>query len=293
MTFTPTRREIMAGLASLASTSKSQAADFYDGKTISIICGYNAGGGVDLGTRLIAEHIGEHIPGNPKVIVQAMEGAGGLIAANHLYSKAAPDGLTLAVPGRGWLLKPPLGFPNTRFDPLKFLSIGSTGATNVVAFINAETGVRTAAELRNAKRKILFGGLPSATMNTAVPRLLAQLGWPIEVVAGYENTPRIILSMEQKELDAIYTPESSFVRRRDLIDAGKVIPLFQTVASLPGLPTAESLVEPKHRALMALAHDQVSVGMPLVRSTSVSGSYAPRADGASARKNAALRSGSG
>jgi hypothetical protein len=70
--------------------------------------------------------------------------------------------------------------------------------------------------------------------------------------------------MEQKELDAIYTPESSFVRRRDLLDTGKVLPLFQTIASIPGIPTADQLVEPKDRALMAVAHDQASVGMPLV-----------------------------
>ena len=249
---------------SAAFVSRARADNFYEGKTINVICGYNPGGGVDLGTRLIAEHIGEHIPGKPKLVVQAMEGAGGLIAANHVFSKAAPDGLTLAVPGRGWLFKPLLGFSNARFEPMKFAYIGSTGATSAVAFVNAETGAKSVAELKASKRKILFGGLPSATMNTAVPRLLAQLGWPIEVIAGYENTSRIIMAMEQKELDAIYTPESSFVRRRDLLDSGRVVPVFQTLPSIPGVATADSLVEAKDRALMWVAHDQASVGMPLV-----------------------------
>jgi tripartite-type tricarboxylate transporter receptor subunit TctC len=262
-----TRRQALAGLSAGAASLKAgfaRAADFYDGKTISIICGYNPGGGVDLGTRLIGENIGRFIPGSPRVIVQNMEGAGGLIAANHLYAKSAPDGLTLAVPGRDWVLKPLLNFPNARFDPLKFQYIGSTGAINIVAYVNAASGVREAMDLKTAKRKIVFGGLPGTSMNTAVPALLGQLGWQVEMIRGYDSTPRIIHAMEQKELDGIYTPDSSFVRRRDLIDNKSVIPLFQSDPVVPGLPTAVSLVEAKDRSLMVLAHGQVSVGMPLV-----------------------------
>src|SRR5262245_20482754 len=151
-----------------------------------------------------------------------MEGAGGLIAANYLAAKAAPDGLTLGVPGRGWVLRPLLGFANARFDPFAFGYVGSTGATNSVAYIRADTGIRTPADLNAATRKILFGGLPGTSMNTAIPRLLNQLGWPVDLISGYQNTPRIILSIEQRELDGIYTPEASFARRRDLVDSGRI-----------------------------------------------------------------------
>ncbi len=259
-----TRRGVIAGLGATLMAHGARAAGFYEGKTLVIICGYNPGGGVDIGTRLLAEHIGPFIPGAPRVIVQNMEGAGGLIAANNLYNRAAPDGLTLAVPGRDWLLKPLLGFQNARFEPLKFLFVGSTGANDDLAFVHRDTGVHNAADLRATKRAVLFGGLPGTTINSAVPKVLELAGWPVKVIGGYENTARIIQAMEQRELDAIYTAGTSFARRRDLLDTGVVKPVFQSVALLPDLPTAESLLDEKDRPLMALAHGQLSLGMPLV-----------------------------
>jgi hypothetical protein len=259
-----TRRAALATLGATLAPSFARAAEFYEGKTLVIVCGYNPGGGVDLGTRLIAEHIGPFIPGSPRVIVQNMEGAGGIVAANHVYNRAAPDGLTLAVPGRDWLLKPLLGFQNARFEPLKFGFIGSSGANNDVAFVHRDTGVRNAAELRAAKKPVLFGGLPGTTINSAVPKVFEILDWPVKVIGGYENTSRIIQAIEQRELDAIYTAGISFARRKDLLDGGIVHQVFQSVAMMPGIPTAESLLDPKDRPLMALAHGQLSLGLPLV-----------------------------
>lgn len=259
-----TRRAALAGLGATLMVHGARAAEFYEGKTLVIICGYNPGGGVDIGTRLLAEHIGAFIPGAPRVVVQNMEGAGGIVAANHLYNRAAPDGLTLAVPGRDWLLKPLLGFQNARFDPLKYGFVGSSGANNDVAFVHGDSGVRDAVELRVAKRAVLFGGLPGTTINSAVPKVFEILGWPVRVIGGYENTSRIIQAIEQRELDAIYTAGISFARRRDLIDGGTMRAVFQSVPLIPDLPTAESMVEEKDRPLMRLAHGQLSLGLPLV-----------------------------
>ncbi|MPZ39056.1 MAG: hypothetical protein GEU95_13520 [Rhizobiales bacterium] len=263
-----TRRDLCAGALAIGfaplSRRAAQAADFYSGKTITIICGYNPGGGVDLVTRLIGNFIGRFIPGNPRTLVQNMEGASGIVAANNLVVRAPQDGTVLAVPGRDWLLKPLLGFNNVRFDPLKLRFIGSTGATNGVAFVRGDTGVHSAADLRSAPRKILFGGVPGTTLVSAVPRLLQLRGWPVEIIGGYGNTSRIVLAMEQKEVDAVYAPESAFARRRDLLNSGTVQILFQTLPKIPGKPTAESLVDEKDRSLMRLAHGQAMLGTPLV-----------------------------
>jgi tripartite-type tricarboxylate transporter receptor subunit TctC len=259
-----TKRTVLLGLAAGACLRPALAADYYEGKTIVIVCGYNPGGGVDLGTRLIAEHLGAFVPGSPRVVVQNMEGAGGLIAANHLYNQAPRDGLTLAAPGRDWMLKPLLGFKNARFDPLRFEYIGSSGANNDIAMVHRDTGVSNGETLRAAKRPVLFGGLPGVTINTAVPKVFEMLGWPVRVIGGYDNTARIVQAIEQREVDAIYTAGVTFGRRHDLTDAGIVRPVFQSVPLLPGVATAESLVEAKDRPLMALAHGQLSLGMPLV-----------------------------
>src|SRR5438132_9212348 len=89
----------------LDCVAPGQAADFYQGKTLTVIVGYAPGGGVDATARAITRHLGRFIPGQPNIVVQNMEGAAGLIAANYLHQRAAPDGLTLAIPGRSWYIE--------------------------------------------------------------------------------------------------------------------------------------------------------------------------------------------
>src|SRR5260370_11022731 len=87
----------------IRAAAPAAADDFYQGKRITLVVGFNPGGGIDTAGRLIAKHLGRFIPGNPGVTVQNMEGAAGVIAANYL-NRAAPDGLTLGVPGRSWFI---------------------------------------------------------------------------------------------------------------------------------------------------------------------------------------------
>src|SRR5712691_476116 len=98
----PVLRFAAAFLAGLVTLPPAAGENFFAGKTITIICGYPPGGGVDAGARLIAQHLPKFIPGTPAVIVQSMPGAGGLVAANHLYAKAERTGLVVGVPGRDW-----------------------------------------------------------------------------------------------------------------------------------------------------------------------------------------------
>jgi tripartite-type tricarboxylate transporter receptor subunit TctC len=87
----------VAILASATSAASEPAADFFAGKTITLIAPSAVGGGYDLYSRFLSRFIGKHIPGNPTVIVRNMPAAGGIGAANHLYSIAAPEGLTFGV----------------------------------------------------------------------------------------------------------------------------------------------------------------------------------------------------
>src|SRR3979409_95304 len=124
----------------LAIAPHAGAEDFYAGKPLTIICGYPPGGGVDAGARLIARHLPRFIPGNPAVVVQNMPGAGGLLAANHLYAKAERSGLTVGLPGRDWTLTPTLQQPGGLFDAVKFSYIGSTGPSNNFGWVRADLG---------------------------------------------------------------------------------------------------------------------------------------------------------
>jgi tripartite-type tricarboxylate transporter receptor subunit TctC len=111
--------------------------NFYEGKTIRFIVGFSAGGGYDTYTRLIARHLGKHVPGNPVFVVDNMAGAGSLISANYIYKVAKPDGLTIGHFIGGLFLQQLLGKPGIEFDSLKFeysvcrrKTISSSGSPN-------------------------------------------------------------------------------------------------------------------------------------------------------------------
>ena len=98
--------------------------NFYRGKTLRIVVGFSAGGGFDVYSRTISRHIGRHIPGNPAVIVENMTGAGSLVAANHLFRAAKPDGLSLGNINGGLFVQQLLGWPGIEFDAVKFEHVG-------------------------------------------------------------------------------------------------------------------------------------------------------------------------
>src|SRR5205823_3461907 len=113
---------VLACLALLAwAASAGAQSRFFEGKTIRVVVGFSAGGGYDTYSRVIARHLGRHIPGKPTVIVENMPGAGSLIAANHLYKVARPDGLTVGNFAGGLVLAQVLGQQGIEFDARKFV----------------------------------------------------------------------------------------------------------------------------------------------------------------------------
>ena len=116
------------------------AQDFYQGKRITLVVGFNPGGGIDTAGRLIAKHLGRFIPGNPGVTVQNMEGAGGVIAANYL-NRTAPDGLTLGVPGRTWFIVGVVKNPSAKFEPGAMSYVGSSGVVNSALWMRPDSGI--------------------------------------------------------------------------------------------------------------------------------------------------------
>src|SRR5262245_65220372 len=88
---------VLAAMGLVPTAHAQDAAEFYRGRTVSLIAGFNPGGGADTYARLIARHIGKHMPGNPTVVVRNMQGAGSVVAANHLYNVSAKDGSELGL----------------------------------------------------------------------------------------------------------------------------------------------------------------------------------------------------
>src|SRR5262245_6385284 len=224
-------------------------ADFYEGKTVSIIVGFPPGGGVDACARLLQRHLPRFIPGNPTIVVQHMPGASGLMAANHLYAKAERSGLVLGLPGRDWVMYSALQLSGAQFDALKYGFIGSTGAVNNYGWVRADLGLKSIADLKASPGKIVIGALSPATVTASVPNMLIKHGYPLQVVTGYRGTVQITQAIEQNEVHGIFTNLATFSRRPDLIDK-TVIRLFQALPEQQDLPLVDDLVPMETRPLM-------------------------------------------
>src|SRR5918992_4486558 len=172
----------------VAATAPSLAQDFYKDKALTFIVGYSPGGTYDQYSRLIARHIGKYLPGNPTAIVENMPGAGGIIAANHLYNRAKPDGLTIAAWASPLILQQIMGNEAIKFDARKVGWVGIPGPYDTACHFSQESGIRTVDDWFAAKRPIKISSIGPGTSLSDVPKLLkAAIGLPLETVEGYKG----------------------------------------------------------------------------------------------------------
>jgi tripartite-type tricarboxylate transporter receptor subunit TctC len=255
------RTFLSAGLVACLG-SPTSAADFYQGKTLTVIVGYAPGGGVDASARAMTRHLGRFIPGRPAIVVQNMEGAAGIVSVNHLDRRVAPDGLTLAVPGRSWYIEAIVKRPGITFDPTRFTYIGSPGTVSAAAFIRASTGLTRYEELKASPKTVTFGALGATTPTAMAPALLAANGAAVKVVLGYVSTARILLALEQGEIDGTFTVGNALASRAELFS--KVVPIVQTAPVRPGVPLLRDVVRASHQPIVDLVMAPDSIGVPLV-----------------------------
>src|SRR4051794_36108725 len=253
---------VLVALFSMNVGTAARAADYYHGKTLTVIVGYAPGGGVDATALAITRHLARFIPGHPNVVVQNMEGAAGIVSVNHLDRRVAPDGLTLAVPGRSWYIEAIVKRPGITFDPVKLTYIGSPGAVSAAAFIRTSTGIKTFDELKASPKTVTFGALGSTTPTAMAPALLAANGAPIKVVLGYVSTARVLLALEQGEIDGSFTVGNALATRTDLF--GKVVPIVQTGTTRGNVPHLRDVVRESHRPIVDLVMAPDTFGVPLV-----------------------------
>jgi tripartite-type tricarboxylate transporter receptor subunit TctC len=177
-------------------------ATFYQGKTVTIISGTTAGSAYDTYARLIATHMGKHIPGNPKLIVQNMPGAGGLIAANHMYGVAKPDGLTIGMLSYGMYLDQTIGRKEVQYDVRKFNWIGSPEKSDVLFYMRSDAPYKSVEDIRKASTPPKCGSTGTAgTDYIILARLLEDtLGLKIDTVLGYPGGSEIDLAVEKGEV---------------------------------------------------------------------------------------------
>jgi tripartite-type tricarboxylate transporter receptor subunit TctC len=240
----------LAILATLAWAIPTDAqSKVFDGKTVRIVVGFSAGGGYDTYSRAIARHLGRHIPGKPTIIVENMPGAGSLIAANHLYRVAKPDGLTVGNFAGGLILAQVLGQPGIEFDARKLAWLGVPARETCVCALTRASGVSSVEAWMAAKKPVKLGGTGVGASTDDVPRILAAtLNLPIQLVRGYKGTADIRLAAESGELaGGCWQWESIKATWRQGLDSGEVAVLLQVspkpLPDLPNVPLAPSLAK--------------------------------------------------
>jgi tripartite-type tricarboxylate transporter receptor subunit TctC len=190
---------VLLVFASAAIVVAQSASDFYKTRTINLYIGYSPGGAYDLYARVIARHLGAHIPGNPTIVPQNMEGAGSLRLANYLYSVAPQDGTAIATFGRGIAFDPLLLGQGDAFNAEKMNWLGSANNEVSVCVAMKNSGVTSFQDLLT--KELTVGGTGASSDTDQFPRVLnAVLGTHFKIVQGYPGGNDVVLAMERGEV---------------------------------------------------------------------------------------------
>jgi tripartite-type tricarboxylate transporter receptor subunit TctC len=242
---------LLALVSIRVSAAHAQSDANFKGKTVKIIIGTSTGGGIDLWARLIAQHLGKHLSGEPALIVQNMPGANSIVAANYLYNIAKPDGLTVGALAAGAYLDQLLGRDSVKFDWARFTWIGSPERLEAQLYMRTDSPYKTLEDIRRAAEPPRCGGAGTGASGVIVPRVLEEtLGLKFKVVTGYQSGGEIDLAVERGELHCRAFDLGSFIAReptRTWFKTGFVKSLVQTGrerdSRLPNVPTLYELMD--------------------------------------------------
>jgi tripartite-type tricarboxylate transporter receptor subunit TctC len=221
------------------------AAPFYEGKTMRIIVGAAPGGGFDTYSRAIARHMGKYIPGNPTIIVENMPGAGFIVAVNHLYRVAKPDGLTIG----NWIgtlvLAQAVGRKGLEFDVNSFEYIGSPVRNHDTCVFAKASGITSFDRWMAASTPVKLGSTPPGATTYENSMILKEtLRLPIQVVAGYKGTSEVRVAAEAGEVAGLcgLSWASAKSTWRKGLESGEAVVVLQNAPKphpeLPNVPLA-------------------------------------------------------
>jgi tripartite-type tricarboxylate transporter receptor subunit TctC len=241
----------------------------FAGKTITIHVGYTAGGSYDLYGRLVARHLGQHLPGHPTVVVQNMPGAGSLKAANYLYEVAPRDGTALGVVVESTALEQALANPAAQYDAAKFTYVGRVATSNNIFMMWQSAKVQS---IEDAKRAVaLMAGTGPGSIADTIPKLTnAFLGTKFKLISGYPASTEAMLAMERGEVDGSSSSWAAVkVGKQDWLREKKIKIILQTTPErIPELPDVPCLGEigttPEDRQVFALYASGSAIGRSLL-----------------------------
>lgn len=266
-----------AGLAGPA-----QAEAFYEGKDITLLVGFSPGGGTDQFARIVADHLGQHIDGEPAMVVQNMPGSGSVLASNHYVSRVNPDGETLMVGTGQLLMRIMLGLQGSRASLDQYYPL-MAGPQGRATFVSTELGIDGVQDLVDGGEEFIHG---SAGILASIDTLMGMklLDVPVRAITGYPGKADTLLAFERGEVNLDGQTHTNYLTKVvPLVEAGQAQPLFTqgfiddagNLVRDPAIPDVPTVLEvyreaygkdpsgPAWSAYMAMTGATVSLGRVL------------------------------
>jgi tripartite-type tricarboxylate transporter receptor subunit TctC len=242
-------------------------AAFYAGKTIRLAVGVDVGSGYDVNARLLARHMGAHIPGNPALIVQNQPGAGSVTMTSQLYASGPFDGTAIGAAFAGMPTIPLLQPGGSRFDPTRLIWLGNTNRETHVTYTWHTAPVQSLIEARS--RELIMGAQAPGSSQVDFPLVAnALLGFKFKIVAGYQSTSKINLALESGEVQGTIAAWTTLKTLSSAWLADKKIKIIAQWAlrpnpELPGVPNVLDFAKTQaERDALRLVLARLDVGRP-------------------------------
>jgi tripartite-type tricarboxylate transporter receptor subunit TctC len=258
----------LVSILAAATPALAQEPNFA-GRNVTMIIGFGAGGGYDQWGRVVARHIGKHLPGKPNVVPQNMPGGGSFNATNHIYNVAPKDGSVMGIIARDAPLGPIGGMAGARFDPLKLTWLGTPTTETNVCFMHNRSPVKTFDDL--FKHEAIIGNTGVGTGTYSYPRALnGLLGAKFKLVSGFPSSSDVILAIDRGEVDGVCESyDSAYGKRADWFDKRIVNVLFQAgTEPNPEIKNAPFLFDliknAEHKQALEFLYAGQGIGRPFI-----------------------------
>jgi tripartite-type tricarboxylate transporter receptor subunit TctC len=261
---------LVAAFGSTGACRAETVADFYRGKTVTLLVGYSPGGAYDGVARMVARHMPQYIPGKPTIVVKNEPGAGTLTLTNLLYNVVPRDGTQFGIIARGMAMEPLIGKSNTKFDSTKFTWLGS--AANEVSLCVTYQGSPVKTWQDALTTPFTVGGNGSGSDPDVFANVLHRLfGIKDRLISGYPGTAEISLAMERGEVDgrcgwswtSIKAEKAAWIAEKKL---NLVVQLaLQKAEDLPDVPLIlDAAKTDEQRQILKLIFSRQTMGRPFV-----------------------------
>lgn len=257
---------LVSGTALLAPSAGAQ--DFFRGKQIRLLVGYEAGNDYDIAARLLAKYLTRHIPGQPTIIIQNMPQAQSVVAANFIYARAPRDGTMMASISRNVPTQAVMGQSNIEADPRRFIWLGATSFPGRVCAAKTNAAVKTLDDL--FVRELIVGSVGAGSATSIVPTVLNRvLGTKFRLIEGYKGAQDVVLAMERGEVEGLCSSLGQFRAHDRLFQEGKLRMILRAEeASLPDVPDVPSVFDraksDEQRRLMRFIFSSTEFGRPYI-----------------------------